>query len=260
MTVQSASPMAAPGRGKAARGWVKRLLLLRESPIGMVGAFLVLFWIVVAILAPVLSPYDPNVNDYDLAAAPSATPPDTVATPPADQSTAVPAEPSTAAPADNGTASPGADTSNPSYGTAPADEATEGQPYLGPSAKHWLGVDNSHRDLLSRLIWGSRTVLTVAPVAVLFAYIVGCVMGLLAGYYRGWVDTLLMRIADIILSFPVIVLYIIIIAKFGPSVANIIIAVTFIAAPQIARIVRGLTLELREKDYVAAAKMRGEPA
>ena len=100
----------------------------------------------------------------------------------------------------------------------------------------------------------------MAPVAVLFAYVVGCIMGLLAGYYRGWVDTLIMRIADIILSFPVIVLYIIIIAKFGPSVANIIVAVTFIAAPQIARIVRGLTLELREKEYIAAAKMRGEPA
>jgi peptide/nickel transport system permease protein len=262
MTVQSASPMAAPGRGKTARGWMKRLLLLRESPIGMVGAFLVLFWIVVAILAPVLSPYDPNVNDYDLAAAPSATPADTAAaTSPANQPAATPpADQSTAAPADNGSASPGADTSNPSYGTAPVDESTEAQPYLGPSAQHWFGVDNSHRDILSRLIWGSRTVLTVAPVAVLFAYVVGCVMGLLAGYYRGWVDTLVMRIADIILSFPVIVLYIIIIAKFGPSVANIIVAVTFIAAPQIARIVRGLTLELREKDYVAAAKMRGEPA
>ena len=134
MTVQSASPAAAPGRGKTARGWMKRLLLLRESPIGMVGAFLVLFWIVVAILAPVLSPYDPNVNDYDLAAAPSATPPDAGATPPADQSTAAPVDQSTAATAESGSASPGADTANPSYGTAPTDEATESQPYLGPSA------------------------------------------------------------------------------------------------------------------------------
>jgi peptide/nickel transport system permease protein len=260
MTVQTASPITAPAKGKAARGWLKRLLLLRESPIGMVGAFLVLFWIVVAILAPVISPYDPNVNDYDLSAAPPAVAPDTGTTAPAAPATPAPADQGAGAPADTGSSSAGAETSNPSYGTAPVDEGTSGQPYLGPSAKHWFGVDNSQRDLLSRLIWGSRTVLTVAPVAVLFAYIVGCVMGLLAGYYRGWVDTLLMRIADIILSFPVIVLYIIIIAKFGPSVANIIVAVTFIAAPQIARIVRGLTLELREKDYVAAAKMRGEPA
>ena len=249
MTVQTASPITAPGKGKAARGWLKRLLLLRESPIGMVGAFLVLFWIVVAILAPVLAPYDPNENDYDLSAPPPAAAAPDAGTAPA-------------APADQGASTDSGSAEVPGYASAPTDEAaaSAGQTYLGPSAKHWFGVDNSQRDLLSRLIWGSRTVLTVAPVAVLFAYVVGCVMGLLAGYYRGWVDTLLMRIADIILSFPVIVLYIIIIAKFGPSVANIIVAVTFIAAPQIARIVRGLTLELREKDYVAAAKMRGEPA
>jgi peptide/nickel transport system permease protein len=245
MTVQSASPILGSGKGRAARGWLKRLMLLRESPIGMVGAFLVLFWIVVAILAPVLAPYDPNANDYEMSATPPAT-----------------AAPDAGAATDSGAAAPEAEPATPGYATVPTNEgpSTEAETYLGPSAKHWFGVDNSQRDLLSRLIWGSRTVLTVAPVAVLFAYVVGCVMGLLAGYYRGWIDTLLMRIADIILSFPVIVLYIIIIAKFGPSVANIIIAVTFIAAPQIARIVRGLTLELREKDYVAAAKMRGEPA
>jgi peptide/nickel transport system permease protein len=100
----------------------------------------------------------------------------------------------------------------------------------------------------------------VAPIAVASAYTVGCLMGLLAGYYRGWVDLLVTRLSDIILSFPVIILYMIIIASFGPSALNIIIAVTFTAAPQITRIVRGLTLELRERDYVAAAKMRGEGA
>jgi len=129
-----------------------------------------------------------------------------------------------------------------------------------PSAEHWLGTDNQGRDILSRIIWGSRTVLTVGPIAVICGYLVGCTLGLLAGYYRGWVDIVMMRIADIILSFPVIILYIVIIAIYGPSALNIIIAVTFTAAPQIIRIVRGLTLEIRERDYVAAAKMRGEPA
>jgi peptide/nickel transport system permease protein len=114
--------------------------------------------------------------------------------------------------------------------------------------------------MLSRVIWGSRTVLAVAPIAVLSAYIVGCIMGLLAGYYRGWVDAVVTRFADIIYSFPVIILYMIIISIYGPSATNIIIAVTFTAAPQIARIVRGLTLELREQDFVAAAKIRGESA
>jgi peptide/nickel transport system permease protein len=81
---------------------------------------------------------------------------------------------------------------------------------------------------------------------------------LLAGYYRGWVDTVINRVSDIILSFPAIVLYIIVIMRFGPSALNIILAVIFIASPQIMRIVRGMTLELREREYIAAAKMRGE--
>ena len=116
------------------------------------------------------------------------------------------------------------------------------------------------RDILSRIIWGSRTVLTVAPVAVAVAYAIGSLLGLLAGYYRGWVDKLINRVSDIILSFPAIVLYIIVIMRFGPSALNIILAVIFIASPQIMRIVRGMTLELREREYVAAAKMRGESA
>jgi peptide/nickel transport system permease protein len=108
------------------------------------------------------------------------------------------------------------------------------------------------------VIWGSRTVLTVAPVAVIVAYAIGSLLGLLAGYYRGWVDNVINRVSDIILSFPAIVLYIIVIMRFGPSAFNIILAVIFIASPQIMRIVRGMTLELREREYVAAAKMRGE--
>lgn len=178
--------------------WLRRIGLLRESPVGMIGALLVIFWVLVAIFAPVLSPYDPNANNYQALADPT------------------------------------------------------------PSAEFLLGTDNQGRDILSRVIWGSRTVLIVAPVATLCAYIVGCMMGLLSGYFRGWVDNVVMRVADIILSFPVIVLYIFIIVVFGASMLNIIIAVTFIAAPQITRIVRGLTLEIRERDFVAAAKMRGE--
>jgi len=178
--------------------WPRQLLLLRESPIGMIGAALVIFWVFVAIFAPWLSPYGPNDNNYEALADPT------------------------------------------------------------PSAAFWLGTDNQGRDILSRIIWGSRTVLAVAPTAVFVAYIIGCTMGLLAGYYRGWVDQLFMRIADIILSFPVLILYMIIISNFGPSAFNIVVAVVFTAAPQITRIVRGLTLELREREYVAAAKMRGE--
>ena len=129
-----------------------------------------------------------------------------------------------------------------------------------PSAAHWLGTDNQGRDLLSRVMWGARTVLTIAPIAVSCAYLIGCALGLLAGYYRGWVDAVVMRLADIILSFPVIILYIIIITTYGASAFNIVIAVTFTAAPQIIRIIRGLTLDLRDREYVAAAKLSGESA
>lgn len=185
--------------GVIALTW-NRVRLLKESPVGMVGAFLVLFWVFVAVFAPWISPFDPNANNMDALIDPT------------------------------------------------------------PSAVNWLGTDNSGRDILSRIIWGSRTVLRVAPVAVLCAYIIGCMMGLMAGYYRGWVDQFINRVSDIVLSFPAIVLYIIVIMKLGPSAVNIIIAVIFISSPQITRIVRGMTLELREREYIAAAKMRGESA
>ena len=131
-----------------------------------------------------------------------------------------------------------------------------GHPY--PSTEHWLGVDNLGRDILSRIIWGARTVLTVAPVAVLGAATLGIILGLLAGYRGGWIDALIMRIGDTLLAFPRIILYLIIIARFGASALNIILVVTLTAAPIIARIVRGVTLDVRNRDYVAAARMRGE--
>lgn len=122
----------------------------------------------------------------------------------------------------------------------------------------WLGTDHIGRDILSRILWGSRTVLIYASLATATANIVGIVLGLVAGYYRGWVDEALSRLADIVLSFPVMVLYIIIIAILGASALNIILAVTFITAPAVMRIVRGLVLDVRERDYIAAAQMRGE--
>jgi ABC-type dipeptide/oligopeptide/nickel transport system permease subunit len=149
---------------------------------------------------------------------------------------------------------------------APFEPNAHLQPFARPGTAFaqggtfWLGTDNTGRDILSRLIWGSRTVLFYAPLAALTAYTVGILMGVAAGYMRGWVDDVLSRVADIILSFPVLVLYIIIIATVGASGLNIIIAITFASAPGVMRIVRGLVLDLRNRDYVAAAQTRGEPA
>jgi peptide/nickel transport system permease protein len=129
-----------------------------------------------------------------------------------------------------------------------------------PSPAHWLGTDHLGRDLLSRILWGARTVLTIAPLAVLGATLLGSLLGLTAGYRGGWVDLVIARGCDIVLSFPVIILYMIILAHLGSSALNIVGVLTLTKAPIIARIVRGLTLDLREREYVAAAKMRGESA
>jgi peptide/nickel transport system permease protein len=175
--------------------------LLRESGVGLVGAGLVIFWVLVAVLAPMLAPFDPNATLQPFA--------------------------------------------------KPGTEYAQGGTF-------WLGTDQIGRDILSRLIWGSRTVLTYAPLATVTAYAVGILMGLAAGYNRGVVDDILSAIANIILSFPVLVLYIIIIATIGPSALNIVIAITFATGPLVMRIVRGLVLDLRNRDYVAAAQTRGE--
>jgi peptide/nickel transport system permease protein len=101
-------------------------------------------------------------------------------------------------------------------------------------------------------------VLFYSVLATASAYVVGVSAGLVAGYVRGWVDDLISSVANVVLSFPVLVLYVVIIATFGASGANIIVAVTFASAPGIMRIVRGLVLDLRNRDYVASAETRGE--
>ena len=136
------------------------------------------------------------------------------------------------------------------------DPALVADPY--PSMQHWLGVDHLGRDIASRLIWGARTVLTVAPTAVLAAVVLGTFLGLLSGYRGGIVDAVIMRVCDTLLAFPKIILYLIIIAKFGASAFNIILVIGLSAAPIVARIVRGVTLDIKNRDYVAAARMRGE--
>ena len=122
----------------------------------------------------------------------------------------------------------------------------------------WLGTDHLGRDLLSRLLYGARTVLLYAPLATGCAYALGITTGLLAGYKQGWIDALLSRLGDIVLAFPVLVLYIMVIAMVGASGMNVVLAITFASAPGIMRLVRGLTRELCQHSYVAAARLRGE--
>ncbi len=123
-----------------------------------------------------------------------------------------------------------------------------------------FGTDHLGRDLLSRLIWGTRTVLTYAPLATAAAYLIGIAGGLAAGYRRGWLDEVLSRGSDLVLAFPALVLYIAIISRFGASGLNIVLAVVLATSPGVMRIVRAVVLEERGRPYVDAARMRGESA
>lgn len=126
-----------------------------------------------------------------------------------------------------------------------------------PTSQHLLGLDGVGRDVLSRVIVASRISLSVGVVAVGIYVVIGMVLGALAGYYGGWVDILLTRLADIFLSFPQILLIIVIVSVVGPSIWNIMVVLGLLGWPPIFRIVRGQFLSLREQDFVQAARAMG---
>jgi peptide/nickel transport system permease protein len=178
-------------------GWLRAL----AHPLVAIGTVLVGGWIVVAIFAGWLAPYDPLRSIMPLAP-------------------------------------PGA---------------------RGPGGEiFWLGADFLGRDILSRLIYGARPVVLLSTTATLTAYAVGVAGGLAAGYYRGAADAILSAVSNVILSFPVLILYVVIIVALGASAGNVIIAVTFGSAPGIFRIVRGITIDLSTRDFVSAAVTQGE--
>jgi ABC-type dipeptide/oligopeptide/nickel transport system permease subunit len=127
----------------------------------------------------------------------------------------------------------------------------------GGSIKNILGTDDLGRDILSRLIYGARVSLMVGLVSVGIAVIIGAFLGAIAGFFRGWLDNLIMRIMDIILAFPGILLAIVIVAYLGPGLRNAMIAIGVISIPHFARIVRASVLEEMEKDYVLASRAVG---
>ena len=122
----------------------------------------------------------------------------------------------------------------------------------------WLGTDLKGRDMLSRMLWGCQRVLVWGVVATTVAYVVGALFGLIAGYIGGFWDEVISFVSNVLLSFPVMVLFILILNYLGASGFNIVIAVTFASAPAIMRIVRGLALDNKSRDYVYAAQTRGE--
>ena len=218
MADQIAESEPTPRRLLPMGGVLRAVGLLRESPIGMIGAGILVFWVLVALFAPLLAPFPPDQQIAPLVNAPPLT---------------------------------WAEAGRP-YFDSQGLQVTDGTEF------YLLGGDSIGRDVLSRLIWGARSVLIYAPLATACAYTIGILMGLLAGYKRGWIDDVLSRISDMILAFPVLVLYVVIITVLDRSAVNIMLAITFASAPGIMRIVRGLVLDLRNRDYVAAAQTRGE--
>lgn len=196
---ETPAPTAVPASGFSQT--FRTLSLLRESRIGMFGAALVLFWVLIAIFAPLIAPYDPLATYQSF--------------------------------------------------VKPGGLDAKGNFFL-------LGTDHIGRDILSRVMYGTQRVLIYAPLATISAYVVGIVMGLQAGYRGGWWDAILTRIADIILSFPPVVLYIVIISQVGASAMVIVSAIVLASGPGIMRIVRGLVLDIKTREYVAAAETRGE--
>jgi len=195
--------------GQLRRVW-QGVSIIFASRIAMVGLAIVLFWVFVAVFAPLLTPYTPLYQDWKA-------------------------------------------------------------PNQGPSSNHILGTDELGRDLWSRLIHGARIVLVIMPISenlwipggtavwgVLVALLVGMTLGLLGGYHGGWIDEVIMRLLDAMMAVPIILLYMIIMAALGASALNVVIAITIVGTPGIARLVRSLTLDIRTREYIRAAETRGE--
>jgi peptide/nickel transport system permease protein len=126
-----------------------------------------------------------------------------------------------------------------------------------PSTAHWLGTDELGRDIWSRIVHGSRLTLLIVVLVALTVGPLGLVIGTLAGYLGGWVDTVLMRLTDIFLAFPRLILALAFVAALGPGIENAILAIAITLWPPYARLARAETLTIRSSDFIAAARMQG---
>ena len=168
---------------------------IRHQPLALIGGILVGGWILVAVLAPWIAPYDPTAVTRKL--------------------------------------------------------------LLAPSPQHWLGTDELGRDELSRVMWGARISIPLAMLVVGGLVTIGGGLGAIAGYFGGILETVIMRLADLVFSFPVILLAMAITASLGPGLQNTVIAVLVVAWPSYTRVVRGLVASVFGSDFVQAARLLG---
>jgi peptide/nickel transport system permease protein len=199
--VESADSSAAGPPEEAAGGlWRDAFRRLRHNPTAILGAALVTIFVLVAIFAPLLAPYDPKVADLSQ--------------------------------------------------IRPGD-------FPGPSREHLLGLDSQGRDELSRIIYGARYSLLIGVVSLAVGATLGVILGLIAGAFGGWVDSLVMRLVDIMLSIPGLLLAIGIAALLGRSLKSVMIAIAVVNVPVFARLLRGSMLAQRRSDYALAARSLG---
>jgi len=192
-TGQATTVVPVPVVGRRAR----RFGFRREwrNPIGMVGAAIVLLTVLMAVLAPLIAPYEPSRQGMGR--------------------------------------------------------------LMAPSAEHLMGTDELGRDVFSRIIYGARVSLQVGAISVILALAVGGTLGILAGFYRGWLDDWLMRLVDILFAFPGLVLAIVIAGLLGPSRTNAMIAIGIVYAPAFARVIRGSVLGVMAEPYVESSRVVG---
>ncbi len=129
--------------------------------------------------------------------------------------------------------------------------------FARPSSAHWFGTDSLGRDVFSRVLYASRISMTAGLITVVFSFLIGIFYGALAGYAGGIVDDILMRISEMIMSFPPLILAMVIAAALGPSITNSVIAMTIIWWPNYARLSRSIVISVKENDYITAGKLMG---
>lgn len=186
------------GRGAQVSSYGRILRRLFRRRGAVFGALVVLFFVIIAVFAPYIAPYDPLATDWSAVRKP-------------------------------------------------------------PSPNHWMGTDELGRDVLSRVVWGARASLLAGVVSVAIAMALGVPLGLIAGYYGGWLDEVLMRIVDVLLAFPFLILAVALAATLGPSLTNAMIAIGISTMPVFVRLTRGQVLAVKVEDYVQAARAMGAP-
>jgi peptide/nickel transport system permease protein len=176
--------------------WMDSIYRLVRNPGSIVGAIILIALVIAAIMAPLITRYDPNI-------------------------------------------------------------ITPKERLIPPNSVHWMGTDSFGRDMYTRVVYGGQISLRVGIISVMIAMLIGVPFGLLAGYFGGGLDTLIMRLVDIMLSFPGILLALVVIAILGPSLLNVMIAVGISAVPTYARVARGSVLKIKEEVFVEAAMLLG---